>query len=97
MEGFNLKYILFIAVFLFIQSILLYSLYNGEKNKRIALEIEKSSIIEEREKYNEAQVRASNTIQKIQEKIKYVKNPCDCYHLPIPADVLDWVRGKSFR
>lgn len=42
---------------------------------------------------NKAENKAVKTITKIQEKIKYVKEDCDCFHRNIPEEVLKDIRG----
>lgn len=44
-------------------------------------------------KANKADQKAVKTITKIQEKIKYVKEDCDCFHRNIPEEILKDIRG----
>lgn len=90
-----MKYIILICVFLAVESLFMFSMYKGEKERRIALENEKNTLIQQVEDFNNAQVQASNTIQKIQEKVKYIKSPCNCYRSNIDPSLLAWVRGDK--
>lgn len=45
------------------------------------------SMENEIERYNEKQLQASSTIEKVREVIKHVKEPCDCYHTSLPSDI----------
>lgn len=73
----------------------IFSLQYIERGKKIKLlETEKTelnsklnSMEKEIENYNKKQMEASNTIQKVREVIRTVKEPCDCYHTALPADV----------
>lgn len=91
-----MKYAVIVAIFLAVESLCMFSLYKSERSKRIALEHEKNSLIETMEKHNNAEVVASKTIQKIQERVKYIKSPCDCYNASIDDPLLlDWLRGNK--
>lgn len=56
----------------------------GEKNELIS---QLKSKEKEIENYNQKQLQASSTIEKVREVIKKVKEPCDCYHTALPDDV----------
>lgn len=56
----------------------------GEKNELIS---QLKSKEKEIENYNEKQLEASNTIEKVREVVKRVKEPCDCYNTALPDDV----------
>lgn len=44
--------------------------------------------------FNDAQIRAGNTIQKIKEVVKTVKSDCDCYNSTVDKRILDRVRKR---
>ncbi len=90
-----IKYVAIIAVFFAVQAFLFFSLWLNQRDEVKRIESENNSLISQIEEFNNAEIRANNTIQKIQEKIKYVKEPCDCFNSDIPYDLLDWVRGNK--
>jgi predicted nucleic acid-binding Zn-ribbon protein len=57
----------------------------GEKNELIS---QLKSKEKEIENYNQKQLEASNTIEKVREVVKRVKEPCDCYNTALPDDVM---------
>lgn len=57
----------------------------GEKNELIS---QLKSKEKEIENYNQKQLEASNTIEKVREVVKRVKEPCDCYNTALPDEVL---------
>jgi chromosome segregation ATPase len=59
-------------------------LLETEKNE---LSVQVKSMEKEIERYNEKQLQASSTIEKVREVIKHVKEPCDCYHTSLPSDI----------
>ena len=71
-----------------------------ERGRQInTLESEKNELIsqlkskeKEIEQYNQKQLEASNTIEKVREVVKRVKEPCDCYNTRLPDDVLAIIR-----
>lgn len=87
-------FLIYLAVFLCVVAYI-FSLQYVERGKKIKLlETEKTelnsklnSMEKEIENYNQKQLEASNTIEKVREVIKHVKEPCDCYHTSLPADV----------
>jgi chromosome segregation ATPase len=56
----------------------------GEKNELMS---QLKSKEKEIENYNQKQLEASNTIEKVREVVKRVKEPCDCYNTALPSDV----------
>lgn len=56
----------------------------GEKNELIS---QLKSKEKEIENYNQKQLEASNTIEKVREVVKRVKEPCDCYNTALPSDI----------
>jgi chromosome segregation ATPase len=88
------KFIAYLAVFLCVVAYI-FSMQYIERGKKIKLlETEKielnsklNSMEKEIENYNQKQLEASSTIEKVREVIKHVKEPCDCYHTALPADV----------
>lgn len=47
------------------------------------------------EQYNQKQLEASNTIEKVREVVKRVKEPCDCYNTPLPDGILDILHNNN--
>lgn len=45
--------------------------------------------------FNQANKKSAEVITEIREKIKYVKEDCDCYNRPIPYVVLNRVQGNQ--
>lgn len=45
--------------------------------------------------FNQANKRSAEVITEIREKIKYVKEDCNCYNMPIPNVILDRVQGNQ--
>lgn len=64
----------------------------GEKNELINQIKSKEKEIE---RYNQKQLEASNTIEKVREVIKKVKEPCDCYNTRLPDSVLNILHGNN--
>lgn len=83
-----------IAVFLAFVCVILISVVLLQQKDINALETHKNTLKNEIERYANGKLEAANTIQKIQEKIKYVKEPCDCFNTPLPDSVLAIVRGN---
>lgn len=44
--------------------------------------------------FNQANKESAKTITEIREKIKYVKEDCNCYNMPIPYVIIDRVQGN---
>lgn len=64
------------------------------KNKNTSLESEKISLKNEIkdlqyavEKYNDAQERAGEKIEKVRTIVRTVKSDCDCYNTALPDDI----------
>lgn len=87
-------FVLYLSGFLLVCAYI-FSLQYIERGKKIKLlETEKTelnsklnSMEKEIENYNKKQLEAGSTIEKVREVIKHVKEPCDCYHTALPADV----------
>ena len=45
--------------------------------------------------FNKANQESSKVITEIREKIKYVKDPCDCYNTAIPDAIIDRVHHNK--
>lgn len=58
----------------------------GKENKQLKQEIVN---------YNESMKTSVKVITEIKEKIKYVKDDCDCYHARIPDAIIDRVRKNK--
>lgn len=43
--------------------------------------------------YNKAQEKSVKTITKVNKTLEKVIEPCDCYHQPLPKEILEEVRG----
>lgn len=66
-----------------------------ERTQRIETAASLKTCIEEREAYNEKDVEASRTIAKLRRLVaKNQPVDCDCYNLPVPDDVADFVREQ---
>ena len=46
-------------------------------------------------KYNEAQAKATDKIEKVRTIVKTVKTDCDCYNEPLPDDVKRLLRSRK--
>lgn len=87
-------FLMYLAVFLLLCAYI-FSIQFVERGKKIEiLESEKielnaklNSMEKEIERYNQKQLEASNTIEKVREVVKRVKEPCDCYHTLLDPDV----------
>lgn len=62
------------------------------KNENTSLENEIKDLQDAVEKYNRAQERASEKIEKVRTIVKTVKSDCDCYHAALPDSVLSIIR-----
>lgn len=60
---------------------------NTLENEKTELKSQLKSMEEEIENYNQKQLEASNTIEKVREVVKRVKEPCDCYNTALPSDI----------
>lgn len=45
--------------------------------------------------FNQANKKSAEVITEIREKIKYVKEDCNCYNMPIPSNILNRVQGNQ--
>lgn len=50
---------------------------------------------DEIQKFNAAQERAGQTIEKVRTVVKTIKNECDCYNTAIPDDVRRLLNGSK--
>jgi Tfp pilus assembly protein PilO len=64
----------------------------GEKNELIS---QLKSKEKEIENYNQKQLEASNTIEKVREVVKTVKEPCNCYGVALPARIADILHNNN--
>lgn len=94
---------LFLYIVVFLALALCFYYFKSERlyRENITLEAKKNELAvklsdKEKEiaKYNEKQVEATKQITTIREKIKYVKEDCDCYNARIPVAVINSVQGK---
>lgn len=92
--GYNMRYLLIIIAILSVGLGWYIFKDNLNQNKITSLETEKNelsaqvkSMENEIERYNEKQLQASSTIEKVREVIKTVKEPCDCYNTALPDDI----------
>jgi FtsZ-binding cell division protein ZapB len=46
------------------------------------------------QKYNDAQERATETIEKVRTIVRTVKSDCDCWHTPVDDRVRDEIRKR---
>ena len=73
----------------------LFSQVNSLKEDNAVLQLKNENLTASINNYNESQRKASETITKIQEKIKYVEKDCNCYNMSIDSEIVDWVRGSK--
>ena len=96
------KVMLYIAAFLMLCAYI-FSIQYVERGKQIKLlESEKSELMAkvksmegEIEKYNQKQMEASNTIEKVREVVRTVKEPCNCYHTVLPDGVVKLLHDNN--
>ena len=60
---------------------------NTLESEKTELKSQLKSMEAEIENYNEKQLQASSTIEKVREVVKRVKEPCDCYNTALPSDI----------
>lgn len=60
---------------------------NTLESEKTELKSQLKSMETEIENYNEKQLQASSTIEKVREVVKRVKEPCDCYNTALPSDI----------
>lgn len=81
------KYLLIYAVIL---TVLFGSLF--QKNRELKQDL--SQLHNSIQSFNKAQKQTTKTVSEIREKIRYVKEPCNCYNVNIPDDVLNILHTK---
>lgn len=91
----------YIAVFFFDTTFILGIMYNYAnlkinrlESEKTALKIEVKSCNDGVKEFNDAQIRASSTIQKVKEAVKVTKSDCDCYNSSVDKRILDRVRKR---
>lgn len=91
----------YIAVFFFATTFILGIMYNYAnlkvnrlESENTALKMEVKSCNQGVKEFNDAQIRASGTIQKVREAVKVTKSDCDCYNSAVDKRILDRVRNK---
>lgn len=85
----------YIAVFFFATTLLFGLLYDYANSKANRLENELNGCKNGVKEFNDAQIRASSTIQKVKEVVKVTKSDCDCYNSSVDERILDRVRNKK--
>lgn len=85
----------FLAVAFFATTLLLGLMYNYTNSKVNRLESELRGCKNGVKEFNDAQIRASSTIQKVKEVVKTVKSDCDCYNSVIAEPIISRVRNKK--
>jgi hypothetical protein len=92
----------YIAEFFFTTTLIFGFLYSYDEFKIQRIETEKNTLkinLENCNKgikeFNDAQIRAGNTIEKVREVVKTVKSDCDCYHNSVDKPILERVRNKK--
>ena len=91
----------FTALFFALTTIVLLLVCGYTKNKITRLESEKTALKMEVKscndgvkEFNDAQIRAGDTIQKVREVVRTVKSDCDCYNIAVDKRILDRVRKR---
>lgn len=91
----------YIAVFFFATTFILGIMYNYTnlkinrlESENTALKMEVKSCNDGVKEFNDAQIRASSTIQKIKKAVKVTKSDCDCYYSSVDKRILDRVRKR---
>ena len=64
------------------------------ENQNNALQTEIKGYKNAIQEYNEAQERASETIEKVRTVVRTVKSDCDCWNTELPDDVRRLLSGK---
>ena len=89
------------ALFLLAVAVVLGFLYSYASIKITRLESEKTALKMEVKscndgvkEFNDAQIRAGNTIQKVREVVRTVKSDCNCYNVAVDKRILDRVRKR---
>lgn len=83
-----------IAVILGVVCRFLFNEVNNLKEDNVTLRLNNEGLVTTIKEHNNGKMEASKTIVKIQEKIKYIKNDCDCYGNNLPDDILPLARGE---
>ena len=93
-----MKYIILalvtIAVILGVVCRFLFNEVNNLKEDNATLRLNNEGLVTTIKEHNNGKMEASKTIIKIQEKIKYIKNDCDCYGINLPDDIVSLARGE---
>ena len=91
----------FTALFFALTTIVLVLMYSYASIKITRLESEKTALKMEVKscndgvkEFNDAQIRAGDTIQKVREVVRTVKSDCDCYSSAVDKRILDRVRKR---
>lgn len=70
----------------------------GQKNKLeeviTKLKQENEACNDQIEKFNSAQIRAADKIEKVRTIVRTVKSDCDCWNVNLPDDVRKLLNGK---
>ena len=82
-----------ISIVLFMVCRFLFSEIGKLKEDNTTLRLNNEGLVTTIKEHNNGKMEASKTIVKIQEKIKYIKNDCDCYGDNLPDDILPLARG----
>ncbi|MBQ9737903.1 MAG: hypothetical protein IJV75_00100 [Alphaproteobacteria bacterium] len=94
-----MKYIILIlsviVIILAVGCRFLFSEVTSLKEDNAALRLKNEGLTASINDFNDSQKTASQTITKIQEKIKYVEKDCNCYYMPIDDNIVEWVRGSK--
>lgn len=83
-----------ISIILFIVCRFLFAEVGKLKEDNATLKLNNEGLITKVKEYNDGKMAAGKTIIKIQEKIKYIKNDCDCYGINLPDDIVSLARGE---
>lgn len=91
----------YIAVFFFVTTFILGIMYNYAnlkvnrlESEKTALKMEVKSCNDGVKEFNDAQIRASGTIQKVREAVKVTKSDCNCYNSAVDKPIIDRVRKR---
>lgn len=83
-----------ISLFLYMGNKHLKTELNAANGEISALESRVKGYENEIQKFNEAQERASETIEKVRTVVRTVKSDCDCYHTLVDDRVRDEIRKR---
>lgn len=84
----------FLAALFFATTLIFASMYNYANSKAQRLDGELKGCKNNVKEFNDAQIRASSTIEKVREVVKTVKSDCNCYPSAVDKPILDRVRNK---